>query len=390
MSQAAASLGLSQPTVSLQVRELESELDAILFDRSGAGIALTRAGECLYDIAEPLVQGMEELSVRKLDRSDDPDSYFRLRIAASAGGGTVTLPAYVKQLREQYPATRLEVKTCPQKEGIRMLLSGEVECAFGAYGSYPEEECEYHEIVSYDIVLITAVDHPLAKRGAVSAREIAPWPAIAPTMGTRSRQFGETAARQFGVETNVVIEVGGWQAIKRYVQCGLGISVIPSIFILPTDRLWVFPLKEYFPTRSYGVYMRRDKALTPPARGLLQLMIPDFAKTTSTSPSASTSSAGGGADSRTTTWARCGLRQDPSAEFGRAPRLRSRAHPCPFRRRESQAVAGAGPSIARPITSCMAWRYALPRGRSRAPPVAAACSAGSNGMMTSGRRSASA
>ena len=98
-----------------------------------------------------------------------------------------------------------------------------------------------------------------------------------PVAGSYSRQFGETAAQQYGVEVNAVIEVGGWGVIKRYVERGaLGISVVPSISILATDRVAVIPLTEYFPTRSFGVYTRRGKYLTPPALRLLRLMIPDF------------------------------------------------------------------------------------------------------------------
>ena len=97
-----------------------------------------------------------------------------------------------------------------------------------------------------------------------------------PVAGSISREFGETAARRLGVEINVAIEVGGWGIIKRYVEYGLGISVVPSIAVLATDRVAVIPLEGHFPTRSFGVYTRRGKYLTPPALRLLRLMIPDF------------------------------------------------------------------------------------------------------------------
>ena len=275
ITQAAVYLGLSQPAVSIHVRELENELEAILFDRGGAGISLTSAGESLYELAKLLVQGMDELSVNFVERMDDSVS-GRLQVAASVAGAGFILPSYVKQFREQYPGIRLRVRGCRLSEGAKLLLDDEVEFLLSPKEVYPQDTLEYRELLRYEIVLITSLGHPLAGRSTVSPDEASAWPAIVPPAGTYSRQFGETAAQRFGVDVNAVIEVGGWGVIKRYVEQGLGISVVPSISISETDQLSVIPLKEYFPSRSFGVFTRRGKFLTPPARRLLRLMIPDF------------------------------------------------------------------------------------------------------------------
>jgi DNA-binding transcriptional LysR family regulator len=275
ITQAAVYLGLSQPAVSLHVRELENELEAILFDRGGSGISLTSAGESLYELAKPLVQGMDELSVNFVERMDDSVS-GRLQVAASVAGAAFILPTYVKQFREQYPGIRLRVRNCIMSEGAKLLLDDEVEFLLSVKEVYPQDTLEYRELLRYDTVLITSLGHPLAGRSTVSPDEAAAWPAIVPPAGTYSRQFGETAAQRFGVDVNAVIEVGGWGVIKRYVECGLGVSVVPSISILESDRVAVIPLKEYIPTRSYGVFTRRGQYLTPPALRFLRLMIPDF------------------------------------------------------------------------------------------------------------------
>lgn len=277
ITRAAARLGLTQPAVSLQVRELEYELEAVLFDRSAARISLTSAGESLYGIAEPLVVGMDGLMDNFGELVGDEMS-GRLELAASMAGAATVLPPYIKRLREQYPEIRLRVRSCPMGDGMKLLRGGQVELVLGAHIRVATRVLEYREIVAYDIVLITALDHPLTGRRRVTPQEVAAWPAIVPPVETESMRFGESVARQLGVDVNAAIEVGGWEVIKRYVETGLGISVVPSICVHETDRLAVIPLQEYFETRSYGVYTRRGQALTQPARRLLQLLTGDGAK----------------------------------------------------------------------------------------------------------------
>ena len=275
ITQAAESLGLSQPAVSLHVRELENELEAILFDRSGARIALTPAGRRLYRLAEPLVKGMDDLSTSFLARLDIAIS-GQVHIAAGPVGAAFVLPPYVKRFRDAYPGIRLRVKNCLLDEGVKLLLDDEVELVLGVHDVYPENTLDYSELLPYDIVMITSLDHPLAGRDTVTLEEAAAWPAIVPPPGTYSRRFGETAAKRFGVDVKAVIEVGGWGPIKRYVESGLGISVVPSICITETDQLSVIPLKKYFPSRSFGVFTRRGKYLAPIARRFLRIIAPDF------------------------------------------------------------------------------------------------------------------
>ena len=275
ITKAAVHLGLSQPAVSLHVRELENELEAILFDRGGSGIRLTSAGETLYELSRSLVQGMDVLSVNLMERIDDTVS-GRLQLAASPAGVSFVLPPYIKRYRDRYPDVRLQVRSCLLDEGVKLLLDDQVEFVFGVKDPYPEDTLEYRRMLPCDVVLITSLDHPLAGRDTVSPEEASAWPAIVPAPGTYGRQFGDTAARRLEVGAKAVIKVDGWGVIKRYVEMGLGVSVVPSVAVRETDRLSVIPLEEHFPTRSFGVFTRRGRFLTPPARRFLRLVTPEF------------------------------------------------------------------------------------------------------------------
>jgi len=69
------------------------------------------------------------------------------------------------------------------------------------------------------------------------------------------------------------MEVGGWEVIKKYVELGLGISLIISIGIHGNERLEVIPAGEFFPKRTYGVVLRKGRLLTPQARLFVDLLL---------------------------------------------------------------------------------------------------------------------
>ena len=274
ITRAAEHLLLSQPTVSFHVHELEHELEAVLFERRGPRIALTPAGECLLRIAMPLVEAMDSLPGTFSEQLDGLVSRD-LHIAAGPIGVAFILPPLLKRFRDEHPGIRLHVRSALVPGGLRLLSANEVDLVIGAKEP-GEEGFFFHPVFSYDLVLITSLDHPLAGRESVDIHEAAAWPGVVPPAGTYNRQFGESIAQRLGMEVKVAVEASGWGVIKRYVEAGLGISVVPDLCIVEGDRLSVIPFGQYAPPRSYGVFMRRDKPLSPPAERLVRLMAPDL------------------------------------------------------------------------------------------------------------------
>lgn len=79
------------------------------------------------------------------------------------------------------------------------------------------------------------------------------------------------------VPYTVALEVGGWEIIKQYVAMGLGISIVTAICLGEADRtrLVARSLARYFPSRSYGVVVRKGKYLSPQARAFSELIKPE-------------------------------------------------------------------------------------------------------------------
>lgn len=275
ITRGAAAIGLSQPTVSAHVRELEYEMEARLFERHGPHISLTPAGACLYEIAKPLVERLERIPVELSERLDESVS-GELLLGAGSAAVSFVLPPLAKRFLDDYPGIRVRVRRVRVHESRELLMEGGVDCFFGTPIPSGDRSVLFHPIVAWNLVTIVPEDHPLAGRESVDIRELAEYPGIAPPAGTFGRDFGETIARRFGVEVNVGIETSGWGLVKRYVEAGLGISVVPSVCVSERDRLWVIPFGEYAKPVSYGVTIRCDVPLSPPARRFLEMLDPRF------------------------------------------------------------------------------------------------------------------
>ena len=267
---AAEHLGVSQSSVSQHVRELTHELEAVLFERSGRHMTLTRAGERFYRLARTLVEAMDNLPDTFLERFDELMS-GEVRIAAGPIVVDFILAPFLKRLGDEYPGIRVHLKKGLTSEGLNLLSANEVDFVFGV-GEAASEDFLYRPVCHYDLVLITPEDHPLAGRKSVSFREISAWPAVVPSAGTYPRRFVESLSRSFGTEIKIAVEVDGWIAIKEYVAAGLGISFLPSLCVTAKDRLCVIPSEPALPRGSCGVFTHRDRPLSPPAERFVQLV----------------------------------------------------------------------------------------------------------------------
>jgi DNA-binding transcriptional LysR family regulator len=184
------------------------------------------------------------------------------------------LPKYVEDFRKQHPAIEMKLHNVTGEEGLRHLRAGLVDFSVGPLLKIPED-IEFHPIVSYDPFLITAPDHPLARMEHLTLREISKYPFIVPPRHLSTWRTVDHVLNEAGLPFEVAMEVGGWEVIKKYVELGLGISVIMSVCLTGDENLAIIPGGEWFPKRTYGVILRKGKLLSPQAKRFLKLLVPN-------------------------------------------------------------------------------------------------------------------
>lgn len=273
ISRAADRLCLSQPSVSLQLQALERELGVILFERRGPHLRLTPEGETLYRLAEPLVEGIDKLHETFAAQFGNINS-GELNIGAGESTILYILPEPVRTFVTQHPRVRLKMHNVTGRNGMKMLRAGEIDFAVGSMLDVPED-MEYRPVVTFDPVLITPKGHPL---GALSGsreltlEDIGAYGLILPPAHLSTWRIVRYVFQQHDVAFSVTLEAGGWEVIKKYVELGLGISIVTDICLDGNEALERIPLGRYFPQRSYGLVLRRGGILSAQAQRFVEIL----------------------------------------------------------------------------------------------------------------------
>ncbi|HYA45394.1 MAG TPA: LysR family transcriptional regulator, partial [Acidimicrobiales bacterium] len=159
VTRAAGELGLSQPAVSHQLRQLEQALGLSLVERAGRGLRLTQDGRALLPLAAAVAADVKLL--------DEQAAALRglmagqLPVAASHTIGVYRLPAWLPGFLDRYPAITVQVRVANTPEAIARLRRGEVDAAF-VEGPDPADELEALSIETDELIIVAGADHPLA------------------------------------------------------------------------------------------------------------------------------------------------------------------------------------------------------------------------------------
>jgi len=274
VARAAEALFLSSSSVSLQLSALEKELGARLLERTRPRLALTSEGQTLYDLARPLVEGIESLDQHFRAQRQGIDQ-GEVNIAAGASTIQYLLPSLVRDYRERFPDVRLQLSNVTGKDGLALLRSDQVDFAVGSMLDVPHD-VSYEPVHWFDPMLILPLDHPLAAKTDIALEDLSPYGLILPPQRLTTYRLVDLVFQQRRVPYRVAIEVGGWEVIKQYVAMGLGISIVTGICLNDEDksRLAVRNMRRYFPQRSYGVVIRKGKYLSQQARAFIDLVKP--------------------------------------------------------------------------------------------------------------------
>lgn len=220
---AAAALHITPPAVSMQLRELESQVGLPLFNREGRKLGLSTAGEYF------LVYARRLLAVHK-DAEDAMARFLKLDRGVLTLGIVSTAKHFVPQLlarfHQEHPGIELKLRVAHNREKLVALMqAGEVDLS--VMGRPPKEiEARAEAFAAHPLVFVAAPGHPLAELPAIPPAALAGYPFVVREPGSGTRAAMEAFFQEHGLNPTIGMEVASNETIKHAVMAGLGLSLL--------------------------------------------------------------------------------------------------------------------------------------------------------------------
>lgn len=273
-SRAAAELLISQPSVSIQVGELERQLGAELFEQAGKSVRLTEAGRVLDDYAARILTLIDEARVamdelKGLRRG-------RLLLGATSTPGTYLLPALLGRFKEQYPQVEIVLRIREARRIQEMLLQRELHLGVVG-GKITLPDIASTAWLADELVLVVSPVHPFAARPSVRVGDLAGEPFVMRERGSGNREAVDEALHRAGVHATPAFELEGAEMVKQAVAANLGISILSRCAVeleVAAGRLRIVSIEGLRINREIWLVRRRDQALPRVAQAFLDAIAP--------------------------------------------------------------------------------------------------------------------
>jgi DNA-binding transcriptional LysR family regulator len=264
-SAAARRLGITQPSVSEQVRALEEHFGQPLFARPARNARLTVAGQRVREQATRVVLALEALE-RDLEALKDGTGGVLTLVASPVAGETV-LPRLLTAFHERHPGSVVRLAIADTRTALSRLLRHDVELAVIG-GPFRHDRCQVEVLARNELVPIAPCGHPLLQSANLTAARLAEEPLVLREEGSGARGAVLAAFEAAGVpaeQVRVVAELGSTEAVLTAVAAGLGIGFV-SAYTLVGDRthleLGVPSVRDLAPGRDLLLVTDRSQPLS--------------------------------------------------------------------------------------------------------------------------------
>lgn len=275
-TRAAEELGLRQPTVSQQVQVLERGLRTKLFDRLGRSVRPTAAGQTLLSYAERLLTLAEEAEAATREAAGL--AARTLRLGAGNTLATYILPDLLARLRWEHPEIGVQITVGNTGQLLDAVLDTRAELAL--VGSpVTDDRLMIQPFLEDELIAIVPPDSHLAAATSVSLPLLARETMLVREQGSALQAAVSALLRERGAMPERTITLGNLEAIKRSVEAGLGVAVVPEIAVRREIRdasLHALRLEDVRDVRSFNYVYRRDRILSPAARVFADLLAKPF------------------------------------------------------------------------------------------------------------------
>lgn len=271
-TRAAEELFLTQPAVSMQVRQLEESLGVALFEQLGKRIHLTEAGQEVLVYARGISQQLDELEDVLNHLKGVGGGKLRISVATTAN---YFIPTLLGTFARRYPGVTVSLDVTNRETLLQQLTENIVDLVI--MGQPPAGlDVEAEAFMENPLVIVAPPEHPLASQKKIPLKRLQDEVFLVrePGSGTRIAMERFFAEREIHLKTGM--EVGSNEAIKQSVQAGLGLGLLSRVTIeqeLELKRLVVLDVAEFPIMRHWYIVHRKGKRLSDAAQAFKTFML---------------------------------------------------------------------------------------------------------------------
>jgi LysR family transcriptional regulator, transcriptional activator of the cysJI operon len=252
---------LTQPAVSLQIQALEEKYETKLFDRSSSTVTLTPPGEVLYKYAKEILTLYA--SAEKAIGKHTGLLKGSLTVGAGSNIGNYILPSVITDFKNIHSKIKIYLIVGNSKRVIELLNSGNIDIGL-LEGDVSKQKMPVKKLLSDELLLIVAPNHPWSKKKEVSISDLVKEPFLFREAGSGTRQIIEKFLNRYGITVNdmkISAILGSTEAIKDAVENGLGVSIISRWAARKESKygtLRLLSLKEEKMTRDFSLIVNKN------------------------------------------------------------------------------------------------------------------------------------
>lgn len=292
-SRAAEELFLTQPAVSMQVKQLEESIGLPLFEQMGKKIFLTEAGQELFHYSRVIAEQLEEMEGVLSRMKGLGEGRLKITVVSTAN---YFAPQLLASFCQRYPKATINLDVTNREVLLQQLANNETDMAI--MGQPPEgQDLSTESFMENPLVVIASPGHALVGQRHIPVQRLAGETFLVREVGSGTRSAMERFFQEHGIELHTGMVMSTNEAIKQAVQAGMGLGIVSLHTValeLETRRLAILDVDSFPIMRHWFVVHRQNKRLLPVAAGFKDFLLNEAAqlmeKVQASPPSSSPSS----------------------------------------------------------------------------------------------------
>ena len=269
-TRAAEELFLTQPTVSMQIKQLTKSVGLPLFEQVGKRLFLTEAGRELFATCREIFNVISQFEITVADLKGLKQGSLRLAVITTA---KYIIPRLLGPFCELYPGIDVSLQVT-NHEGILERMTANLDDLY-IMSQLPEHlDIQFQPFLENPLVVFAPVNHPLSTETNISLERLAQEPFIMREPGSGTRRAIQSLLEENGIKVKVKLELGSNEAIKQAIAGGLGISVLSRHTLLSDAHQFSILDAQHFPIkRTWYIVHPSGKQLSIVARTYYEYLL---------------------------------------------------------------------------------------------------------------------